>query len=244
MGRNEKVMKTNMIGIIGGMGPQASVELYRLIISQARHRYGAWDNDQYPEVVIDSVPVPDFLADTQKLEEAAMILEDRVKRLTVYGATTITLACNTACILSNRLQKQTDKPLISVVDEVVNDVVRKSTNVLLLASPTSLRLGLYQLALSRYGISFVVPRRKEFRELAYIIRGVLGDEKREVLMHKLVRLAERSLDDTIDGVVLGCTELPLVFPNPYRIPVYSSLSILAGALVKRYYTKEARLRLP
>lgn len=227
------------IGIIGGMGPQASAELYRLIISEARHRYGARENDEYPEVVIDSVPVPDFLADTQKMEEAASVLEDRVKRLTAYGVTTLTLACNTACVLIDRLQKETDKPLISVVDEVVRAVLGKSAKVLILASPTSLRLGLYQLALSRYNVSFVVPKRKDFKELEYIIRGVLGEEKRDLLMRKLVHIAERYIDDAIDGIVLGCTELPLVFPSTYRVPVYNSLSVLANALLKRYYTKEA-----
>jgi aspartate racemase len=228
----------SIIGVIGGMGPQASCELYRLMIAEARHRYGARGNDEYPEIVIDSVPVPDFLADTKKMEEVASILEDRVKRLTAYGVSTMTLACNTACILSERLQKKTDKRLLSVVDEVAGAVLGKSTKVLILASPTSIRLGLYQLSLSRYGISFVIPRRKDFGELEYIIRGVLGDEQRDGLTKKLVRLTERYLDHAIDGIVLGCTELPLVFPNPYRIPVYSSLSILAGVLVKRYYTKE------
>lgn len=230
-------MESNIIGIIGGMGPQASCELYRLIISQARHRYGARDNNEYPEVVIDSVPVPDFLADTKKLEEAATMLEDRVKRLTAYGATTITLACNTACILIDRLQKQTDRPIISVVDEVVRAVVGKSTKVLLLASPTSLHLGLYQLALSRYSVSCVVPKRKDIRELEHIIRGVLGEKKRDFLRRKVVHLAERYVDDSIDGILLGCTELPLVFPTQYRIPVHSSLSILANALLKRYYKR-------
>lgn len=226
------------IGILGGMGPQASCELYRLLIEQAGRDYGARNNDEYPEVLIDSVPVPDFLSSTQKIEEAAMILEDRVKRLTAYGATTITFACNTACILIDRLQRLTDRPFISVVDEVVRAVVGNSSKVLLLASPTSFRLGLYQLTLSRYGVSFLVPKRKDFGELEYIIRGVLGDQKRDLLMRKLVHVAERYSDDSIDGIVLGCTELPLVFPSTYRIPVYSSLSILAGALLKRYYTKE------
>ena len=229
----------NIIGIIGGMGPQASAELYRLLIYEARHRYGARNNDEYPEIFIDSVPVPDFLADMQKMEVAAVILEDRVARLTEYGATTITLACNTACILIDRLQKRTNQPIVSVIDEVVRAVVGKSRNVFLLASPTSLRMGLYQLTLSRYGVSFVVPKKKDFGELEYIIRGVLGDEPRDHLMKKLVRLTERYINESIDAVVLGCTELPLVFPPDYRLPVYNSLSILANAVLKRYYTKES-----
>jgi len=57
-------MKNKIIGIIRGMGPQASCELYRLLIEGARHRYGSKNNDEYPEILIDSVPVPDFLSET------------------------------------------------------------------------------------------------------------------------------------------------------------------------------------
>lgn len=51
-------MKQNkIIGVLGGMGPQASVELYRLLIEGAKVRYGAQNNDDYPEILIDSVPI-------------------------------------------------------------------------------------------------------------------------------------------------------------------------------------------
>src|SRR3989344_5755987 len=157
----EKYMK-QPIGIIGGMGPQASGELYRLIIEGARASYGARTNDAFPEILIDSVPVPDFLSDTEQMEQAAQMLEDRVRRLNNYGVSTLTMACNTACILIDRLQKQTDIPIVSVIDEVAKRINR-SSRVLLLASPTSLRMELYQRALSRFGISFVVPEEKNYK---------------------------------------------------------------------------------
>lgn len=175
-----------IIGVLGGMGPQASVEFYRLLIDGARRRYGARNNDEYPEVLIDSVPVPDFLSDTSQVEIAADMLERRVRRLTDFGATTITMACNTACILAGRLQKQTTVPFISVVDEVVRHVSLLKHTVFLLASPTSLRLGLYQLQLARFGIPYIVPLEKDFQEIEYIIRGVIDGKSREILMHKLV----------------------------------------------------------
>ncbi len=229
----------NMIGIIGGMGPQASNELYRLLIEGAKRKYGARNNDDFPEIIIDSVPVPDFLSDTKKMEEAAGILDDRVRRLTNYGVSAITMACNTACILSDRLQKQTPVPFVSVIDEVVREVSKNNTKVLLLASPTSLRLGLYQLALSRYGLSYIVPPKKYHPELEYVIRGVIEGGERGFLMEKLVRITENILEkESVQAVVLGCTELPLVFPSNYRFPVYSSLSILAESILKRYYKKE------
>lgn len=234
----------HMIGIIGGMGPQASIELNRLLIAGARHRYGAKENHEYPEILIDSVPVPDFLSDTGTMEEAAVMLEDRVRRLTTYGASTITMACNTACLLVDRLQKQTHVPFVSVVDEVVREVVRGGNQVLLLASPTSLNLGLYQLRLARFGLPYIVPDQQDFQHLDSIIRGVIEGYDRLKLMKELVKIAERYVaKNNVSAIVLGCTELPLVFPTNYRLPVYSSLSILADCLLKRYYTKEARLTL-
>lgn len=228
-----------MIGIIGGMGPQASAELYHLLIEGAKVRYGARNNDDFPEILIDSVPVPDFLSDTKQMERAAVMLEDRTRRLTQFGASCISVACNTACLLSSRLQKQTSVPFVSVVDEVAEKASLHHKQVLLLASPTSLRLGLYQKALSRYGISCVVPPKKYHREIEYIIRSVIEGGDRRFLQKKLVLLTENILtNEYIDGIVLGCTELPLVFPTQYRLPVYNSLSILAESLLKRYYKKE------
>lgn len=235
-----RIMNNNkIIGVIGGMGPQASAEFYRLLIDGAKRQFGMRHNHEFPEILMDSVPVPDFLSDVIQMEHAALMLEDRVRRLTQYGSTIITMACNTACILSDRLQKQTDKPFIFVVDEVVRKVVNDGNRVLLLASPTSLRLGLYQLQFARYGVEYVVPEQKDHAELEYIIRSTLGGQERSVLMHKLVKLVERYVEKyRVGGVVLGCTELPLVFPSLYRLPVYSSLSILAESILKRYYTKE------
>jgi aspartate/glutamate racemase len=84
-----------------------------------------------------------------------------------------------------------------------------------------------------------VPPKKYYQELEYIIRGVIEGGDRPFLMKKLIRLTENILTKkSVDGIVLGCTELPLVFPVNYPIPVYNSLSILAESLLKRYY-KEA-----
>jgi len=235
-------MNKNIIGIIGGMGPQASAEFYRMLIMQARVHYGAHENSDYPELLIDSVPVPDFLSDTKQMEKASLISEDRVKRLTMYGVSTITIACNTACILIKRLQKSTCVSIVSVVEEVVKEVEKDNRKILLLASPTSLQAGLYQSAFKQHGISYVVPTTKELKELECIIRGIIDNENKEPFTKNLADIADRYGEkDNIQGIVLGCTELPLVFPDHYRLPVYSSLSILADTLLKMYYHRKEDL---
>jgi len=228
-----------IIGVIGGMGPQASNELYRLLIEGARVEYGARANDEYPEILIDSVPVPDGFSDPSQMEIVTRMLEDRTKRMTTYGATVITMACNTVCHYADRLSRNTHVNVISVVDEVVHIVSKRHSRVLLLASSTSLRLRLYQSRLEQNGVSFILPESRDYTELDSIISGVLAGVDKEVLIEKIGSLTERLIyNNHVEAIILGCTELPLIFPQKYHIPVYSSLSILAQTLLKRYYTKE------
>ncbi len=228
-----------IIGIIGGMGPQATLALYELLISRAQKHYGANENHKYPEIIIDSVPVPDFINDQSKQEEAAVMLEKRVQQMDMMGASFITISCNTACILLDQLQKRTSVPIVSIINEVISLIRIEHAPVLLLASPTSMRLGLYQLALGKYGIPCVIPQNRDFRKIEYLIRSVIQGKDKETLKQKIVRLVERYRTSTnMKGVVLGCTELPLIFPTNYPLPTYNSLSILADSLLKRYYKKE------
>src|SRR3989344_3827305 len=71
----------NAIGILGGMGPDASARLYQLMIEMARSEFGARKNEDYPEIVLQSIPVPDFISDTKRAEEAVFMLKERVRRL-------------------------------------------------------------------------------------------------------------------------------------------------------------------
>ncbi len=229
-------MNKNIIGILGGMGPQASCELYKLIIDGARRAYGAHHNDEYPEIILDSIPVPDGFSHPEKMEAVASILEDRVSRLTSFGATTIAIACNTVCVYKNRLQSKTDCNVISTVEEVVKETANSHSNVVLLASSTSLQLRLYQDMMDRYGITYVYPKEHLYARIDSIIEGVLSGESYEALSKNITNLTD-SLSDRSQAtaVVLGCTELPLIFPKNFRMPVISSLSILAENILKRYY---------
>lgn len=234
-------VKTNkhIIGVLGGMGPQASCELYRLLIEGARGVYGAKHNDEYPEILIDSIPVPDGFSHPEQMEVVATMLEDRVKRMTAYGATMISLACNTVCIFKERLQAKTPVEVISTVDEVVAAIAQKHKNILLLSSSTSLKLHLYQHAFDKSEIKYLLPTSEDYSEIDTIIAGVLSGVEREVLTKKVLRLTEKLLHTvSVDAIVLGCTEMPLIFPNDFHLPVYSSLSILAESILKRYYCRK------
>jgi len=84
------------IAILGGMGPDASARLYQLMIELSRSDFGVQQNQEYPEMVIDSVPVPEFFSNTNRAEEAVFMLKDRVKKLNYFQPSCFGLACNTA----------------------------------------------------------------------------------------------------------------------------------------------------
>src|SRR3989337_1145860 len=99
-------MKNKMIGLIGGMGPYASAYFYELLIKKS---------SDYPEVVIDSVPVPDFISDTKQIGFAKKMLISRVRKLNNFGCKTLAMVCNTGHVLYPELSKNSRSEFLSMV---------------------------------------------------------------------------------------------------------------------------------
>src|SRR3990167_4652212 len=95
--------RNKAIGLIGGMGPYASAYFYKLLLKKSGEEYGAINNDDFPEILIDSLPVPDFISDTKQLQKATNILVSRTKKLKRFGCKTIAMVCNTGHLLYPKL---------------------------------------------------------------------------------------------------------------------------------------------
>jgi len=229
-------MSRKIIGILGGMGPEASRYLYKLLIDLSIKHFNAKNNDDFPEVIIHSIPVPDFISSDRKRGEALQMLSERVQQLNKLDISCLSIACNTAHVLLNDLQKNSDVPFVSMIDEVaqiVNDSNHKTVG--LLGTPSTIRYQLYQKALEADGILTIIPNTKQIKTLEQIIRNILAGELLIQDTKKLTKIADSLKNKGVEGIILGCTELPLVFPSNYPLPVYNSVEILALALLRRYY---------
>jgi len=229
--------QNKIIGLIGGMGPYASAYFYKLLLKKGSENYGAKNNDDFPEILIDSVPVPDFISNTDRLNEAKNILLSRVIRMNDYGVTSIGMVCNTGHILYDELSKASKGKFYSMIDLVVEEVSRRGIRkVCVLATPTTIKFDLYGKALSRRGIRVYYPKNG-LRELhESVIRNMVAGKK---VIDDIKRL-ETSTDKYIkkhnlEGVILGCTELPLVFPKDKFTNVIDCMEVLADKLLERYY---------
>lgn len=230
----------NIIGIIGGMGPSASAYLYKILIKKSTEEYGATNNDDFPEILIDSVPVPDFISDTKQLSTAKKILISRVKSLNNFGCNIIAMACNTGHLLYSELANNSKAPFVSLIEIVcLNAKERGMKRVGLLATETTIKTQIYHKILKREGIEIIIPNKIFLKKQEEIIRFVIANGETTKYEKILERLTTRFINNNnLDGVILGCTEMPLVFPKNKFQNILDSLDLLADSLLKSYYTKK------
>lgn len=227
--------KNKIIGLLGGMGPYASAYFYKLLLDKSRDFYGAKNNENFPEILIDSVPIFDFISDTRNLKKAREILSERVERMNNCGVSVMGMTCNTAHILYQNLTKLSKAEFVSIIDAVsekVKDLGLKRVG--LLATQTTISQGLYYQALSKKGIACFNANLETQKLHEKIIRDVIAGK--HVHCKRLVDQVKQFIKkEALEGVILGCTELPLVFPKNEFPNVIDCLDVLADKLLDKYY---------
>lgn len=224
------------IAILGGMGPEASSYMYNCLINLAISGFGAKDNDQFPEIILHSIPVPDFISSDKDQKVALEMLKKRVKDLNKLDISSLAIACNTAHILLPELQKISRAPFVSMVEEITKEVVtQKRKTIGIMGTPSTLRYKLYQTPLENAGIRVLVPNSLQINVLETVIRNVIAGKLLKSDTRKILKIADSLKNQGAEAIILGCTELPLVFPKKYFLPVFNSTLVLSKALLRNYY---------
>lgn len=224
------------ICILGGIGPQASLYMCKLLIEMSVKHFGVKNNEDFPEIILDSIPIPGFIANDYEKGIALKILKQKVIQLNNCNILHFGIACNTAHILLNDLQAVSKTPFLSMIEEVVKQVNKdKIKKVGLLASPSTIKYNLYQEALKAINVATMVPSDKEQESFETIVKNILEEKVTIRDRRKLLLVANSFKKRGAQGIILGCTELPLLFPSKYILPVYNSVEILAMALLRKYY---------
>ena len=229
--------KKSAIAILGGMGPEASSYLYGLLIKLAIKKFGAKNNNDFPEILLHSVPVPDFISNVNDKEIALEMLKKRTIALNNCNIACLSIACNTAHLLLDDLQKVSQVPFISMLDAVSQSVKKDRIHkVGILGSPITLQTELYQKKLKVFGITCIIPTQSEQLILERIIRNIISGKLLAQDKASLVAIAINQQMKGAEGIVLGCTELPMLFQKQQmNIKIYNSLEILATSLLQKYY---------
>lgn len=224
--------KNKIIGILGGMGPQASARMVALLVDLSAKEFKAKNGDDFPEIILDSIPIPDFISNKKNKEIALNMLKKRVKLMNKMGVRIFAISCNTAHVLFDDLQSESNVPFISMIDEIAKSV--KSLGIKkvgLLASPMTFETGLFK----NMQVELICPSKIQLEVLENIIRNIISGKIQKTDRIKLIEIAKSLQEKGAEGIILGCTELPLIFPKRFEIPIFNSLEILARALLKAHY---------
>ena len=227
------------VGIIGGVGPQATQFIYERIIEFSQSKYGAKNNNDYPRILIDSVPVPDFISDTSQIEVAKNMLIDSTQNLAKAGATKLCIGSNTVHILLEDLKKATNIEFISMIELVAQKCLSQGfKKVGILGTPVLLKSGIYEQELKKHGIELILPTAEEIAISDSIIRDVLAGRKAYDKKQEYINALNDLFHRGSQAIILGCTELPLAINyEALGNRTISSDEVLAEGIVDYYYNK-------
>jgi aspartate racemase len=212
--------------------------LYHSIIEYSQKKYAAAANSEYPELLIYSLPIPDFISDTTQVPVAENMLQDAVHSLEKAGCTHLCIASNTVHILLERLAQKTTLPFISIITAVAKRCTHLGfRKVGLLGTPTLLKSGLYADALAAVNIELLYPNQEQLQLIETVIRSVLAGESLEGIAGEYQNTISALLAKGCDSVILGCTELPLALASDsiLRSKIVDSDEILAQAIGDIFY---------
>jgi len=227
-------MKT--IGIIGGLGPEATVDYYKEIIEAFKTGKGDLN---YPEIIIYSVNMSFFigLMREKRYEEATAYLTEKIDKLEKAGADFAALSANTPHQLFDDLKEKSGIPLLSIVEATRDEIERRGLKRPgLFGTGLTMKATFYPDVFSRRNLDVVLPDVND-RELidnklfSEIELGIFKEETRnqlEGIIEKMVR------EQGIDSLILGCTELPLILEEERYagIPVLNTTQIHVEAIAK------------
>lgn len=199
-------MKT--IGIMGGMGPMATVDLMRKIILTTPAKT---DQEHIPILVDNAPQIPDRTRAILGLGEspvAAMVKS--AQKLEAGGADFIIIACNTAHYFLPEVAPQIQIPVVSIVETTAAEISRRAyKKVGLLATSGTVCTGLYQKALTAKGITCMTPSKDKQHLIDDMIYDGVKANDTAYPIEPVSELLANMQQDGAEAFILGCTEVPV-----------------------------------
>jgi aspartate racemase len=223
------------VGLVGGLGPESTVDYYRRILDG----WAALAPGTSPQIVIDSLDVGRALALVAS-DRAALIeyLSASIERLAGAQSDFIAMTANTPHIVYDELAARSAVPLLSIVETCAAEARRRGLRrLLLLGTRFTMEAPFYPAVFARRAMTVVAPDEEDrawipARYVGELLVGDFRDETRSGLVARAERLRDA---ESLDGVILGGTELPLLLGTPTLagLPALDTTALHVDAIVAR-----------
>ena len=226
--------RVKVLGLLGGMSWESTVEYYRLINEETRARLGGLHSAPLLLWSVDFAEI-EALQVAGRWEEAGSQLAEAARALETAGAELLVLCTNTMHKVAGAIESAVQIPLVHIVDSVAEAVAGAGMKrVGLLGTRFTMDDPFWADRMAGHGIAVLVPEaddRDAVHRIIYdeLCLGVFGDDSRRTLVDLIGRLA----DVGAEGVVLGCTEIELlVRPGDTDVPVFPSTALHVRSAVQ------------
>ena len=220
------------IGILGGMGPMATCDLMKKVIDNTQ----AGCDQEHIRICVDSnTNIPDRTAAIMgngKDPRPEMIKS--ALRLQQMGADVLIVPCNTAHYFLEDVEKAIDIPVLNMPMETAKRLREEGVKTAaVLATDGTVKSGLYDRALKELGILPVYPDEEEQAMIMSVTYDYVKAGKPYPYPEKIQKLQEHLLQQGVEKMILGCTELPIAFAQwDTKIPTIDPTDILAQAAIR------------
>jgi aspartate racemase len=223
------------VGIIGGIGPESTIEYYRGIIAGYRERQ---TDGSYPSIILNSINLKVLidLITANELQSAADHLVDQLQPLARAGVDFGVIAAGTPHIVFDEVRKLSPIPLISIIEATCEAAAKlKLKKIALFGTRFTMQGSFYQSVFAKAGITLVVPEPDEQtyihdKYMNDLVHGIILPETRDRLLAILDKMKER---DGVEALILGGTELSLIIKDTEHngMPVLDTTRIHVACIV-------------
>jgi aspartate racemase len=239
----EKENKT--IGILGGMGPEATAFMFELFIRKTK----AEKDQDHPKIIIYSNPETPPRTDAifEAGEDPVPYLIEGISALKKAGADMIVMPCVTAHYFIPKVKNELEFKFISLINEAVKWTEKNIPNVQkvgLISSAGTIKSEIFHQAFNKKGIKLTTPdksEQKKVMEALFGCKGVKAGYKTGTSRNCILRTASSLINRGAEAIIAGCTEIPLVLKkDDIKVPYIEPMQIAVTAALKQagYKTKE------
>ncbi len=219
-----------LVGVIGGMGPEATVDFMAKVIAATP----AQDDQDHIRMLVEHNPrIPSRQnAVRSDGKDPGPVLASIAARLQQGGADFIVMPCNAAHAWATNIESAITIPFISIIDESVSRALQDNDGgaIGLLTTPGCFAAGVYQEALA--GHELVLQSPDELADTMTFVKRIKAGDKSDTVVHGLRGLVESLIARGAQAVIAACTEFPLVLdPSMFDVPFVSSTDVLAEKTV-------------
>ncbi|MCJ8166268.1 amino acid racemase [Pontibacter sp. E15-1] len=205
------------LGIVGGVGPSATVDFMNKVIQNTPAKK---DQDHIKMVVEQNPQIPDRTANLiHNQTDPTIALFSTCKKLEAAGSDAIAIPCNTAHAFVKEIQEHLNVPIVNMITTTAAHILKhfgEGTNVGLLATTGTVQSKVYYNVLTDFGLQVIVPddlHQGYVMESIYGEYGVKAGYTEGVCKDHILKGADYLIENGAQVIILGCTELPLLFPQ-------------------------------